>query len=112
VEDEPDFSEALAEILGLEGYAVVQASNGREGLKALAAVKGPCLVLVDMMMPVLGGYGFLEAMRADAQWSTVPVLVVTGSHLEAPPPGAMELLRKPFEIPALLAAVRRYCPPP
>ncbi len=112
VEDDPDIREALSELLGFEGYHVVTASNGQEGLDVLATLRQPCLVLLDLMMPVLTGYEFLERLRVSGVITLVPVLVLTASHVTETPAGAVGLLRKPVEMNHLLATVARYCPRP
>jgi len=60
-----------------EGYAVALAANGREALDALRA--GPAasdLILVDMLLPVLDGWGLLKALRADPALAAVPVVLL------------------------------------
>ena len=64
VEDEPTIRSNLQRLLGIEGFTVDGAENGAEALKCIAARK-PDLVLSDITMPVLDGYGLLAAMRAD-----------------------------------------------
>ncbi|MCP3139916.1 response regulator [Pyxidicoccus xibeiensis] len=109
VEDDQDIREAVAELLELEGYTVHSASNGQEGLSVLATLRQPCLILLDLMMPVLTGYEFLERLRVTGTQSLVPVLIMTASHVTEPPTGAAGLLRKPVEMTQLLAAISRYC---
>lgn len=108
VEDDPDIQESLADALSSEGYSVTQAKNGREGLDLLRHLGLPCLILLDMMMPVMDGQEFLQHMRADPVTSESTVLVITANRVTLPP-GAAELLRKPFTLTDLLAAVRRHC---
>lgn len=109
VEDDQDIREAVSELLELEGYTVASASNGQEGLNVLASLRQPCLVLLDLMMPVLTGYEFLERLRVTGTISLVPVLVLTASHVTETPAGAVGLLRKPVEMNHLLSTVARYC---
>ncbi len=109
VEDDPDIREAVAEILESEGFNVATAANGQEGLERLAELGQPCLILLDMMMPVLDGPGFLSRLEADPVRRTLPVVVVTASHVQLPP-GAARLLRKPFELSDLLALIDDLCP--
>jgi CheY-like chemotaxis protein len=109
VEDDQDIREAVAELLELEGYSVASASNGQEGLNVLASLRQPCLVLLDLMMPVLTGYEFLERLRVTGTQSLVPVLIMTASHVTELPAGATGLLRKPVEMAHLLQSVARFC---
>jgi len=109
VEDDQDIREAVSELLELEGYTVASASNGQEGLNVLASLRQPCLVLLDLMMPVLTGYEFLERLRITGTQSLVPVLIMTASHVTELPTGARGLLRKPVEMAHLLQSVARFC---
>ncbi len=110
VEDEEDIRAAVAEILEGEGFEVVIAANGREALDELKHMARPCLILLDLMMPVMNGHEFLASIRDRPRLSTVPVLVLTAVSTEAPP-GAQALLRKPFIVEELLEAVQRLCGP-
>lgn len=107
VEDEVDFREPLAEFLHEEGYHVVQARNGLHALQLLQAGVRPALVLLDMMMPIMDGPTFLRHLRAEPAWSALPVLIVSGSR---PAPGAVAVLKKPFELPVLTGLLARHCP--
>lgn len=109
VEDDPDIRDALAELLQEEGFAVATASNGREGLDRLAEVERPCLILLDIDMPVMDGREFMAQVRADPELRDCTVLIVTATR-GASPLGADGLLKKPFDIEELLGAVERYCP--
>jgi CheY-like chemotaxis protein len=112
VEDDADLRAAVAEILEGEGFEVHVAENGRDALDELGHMgRQPCLVLLDLMMPVMDGFAFMERFRADPALRQVPVVVFSAS-LKDPPEGATAMLRKPFEIPALLDAVAGYCPAP
>ena len=111
VEDDQDIREALAELLGMEGYDVVQAANGQVALQALSDMEQPCLVLLDLMMPVMDGHEFLARLSTLGVLPTLPVLVLTANRGVEAPPGTVGLMRKPMEMNDLLAAVARYCPP-
>ena len=67
VEDEAPLRNAVADILSFEGFTVLQAKNGQEGLD-LALKEHPDLILLDLMMPVMDGLTMLEKMRQDAEW--------------------------------------------
>jgi CheY-like chemotaxis protein len=109
VEDDADLRAAVADILEDEGFHVHVAENGQDALVELDHMgQRPCLVLLDLMMPVMDGFTFMERLRADPGLSQVPVVVCSASVRE-PPEGARAMLRKPFEIPALVDAVSGYC---
>lgn len=108
VEDDPNVRGLLQTLLTAEGYDVSVASDGVAGL-VQAATNRPALVLLDVMMPDLGGVRVLQELRADADLRTVPVVVVTGKA-EAVPGlrdelGEDNVFLKPFGVEALLGRV-------
>lgn len=110
IEDQPQMRKNLATILEMEDFRVVTAENGRRGVE-LATKEKPDLVICDVMMPELDGYGVLAALRADAATSTVPFVFLTakGDKLElriGMNLGADDYLTKPVSRDDLLAAVR------
>ncbi len=108
VEDDPSVRGLLQTLLSAEGYGVVTASDGLAGL-VKATSNHPSLVLLDLMMPDLGGVRVLEEMREDPELADIPVIVVTGK-IDAIP-GMRDLLGdenvflKPFAVGELLARV-------
>lgn len=82
VEDEAVTRMAMRSTLEEDGWSVVEASNGQEGLQQVADAK-PDVVIVDLNMPILDGFGFLEAVRAVPGCSNIPVLVLTGREFSA-----------------------------
>jgi len=108
VEDDPSVRGLLQTLLSAEGYEVATASDGLAGL-VKATAEPPSLVLLDLMMPDLGGVRVLEEMRDDPELADVPVIVVTGK-IDAVP-GMRDLLGednvflKPFAVGELLNRV-------
>ncbi|HTS01101.1 MAG TPA: response regulator [Thermoanaerobaculia bacterium] len=107
VDDEADFLSSLAEILEEEGYAVEKAVNGREALARLSGAPLPSVVILDLMMPVLGGGEVYAAMRADPRLVSIPVIVSTSDPAQAP--AGATFLRKPIDLGRMLETVRRLC---
>jgi CheY-like chemotaxis protein len=105
VDDDEDIRDSLAECLELEGFAVATAANGAEGLARLRDDATPSLVLLDLMMPVLDGYGFLEQQRKDPRIAQVPVLVITAGAIDRGRTGQVEVMRKPLDLGRLLAVI-------
>lgn len=99
----------MAELLESEGFDVAVAANGQEGLELLGQMDQPCLVLLDLMMPVMNGEDFLRHVREDPALRLTPVIIVTASGL-TPLPGTQGLLKKPFEMNDLFATVSAHCP--
>ena len=107
VDDEHDIRELIAEALALEGYDVSTASDGQIALEQ-AQANLPDLILLDLMMPVMSGWEFMEAQRRDPELASIPVLVVTASF-DSEVGGAAALMRKPFDLETLLPIVARLC---
>jgi CheY-like chemotaxis protein len=110
VEDDREARTYLAQLLQLEGFKVVTCSNGAEALNHLAGSVLPCLIILDLRMPVMDGTQFRSAMLRDPRLAKIPVVVVTAFE----PPAAASLsavrvFRKPFDIDALLGTVRENC---
>ena len=108
VEDDPSVRGLLQTLLSAEGYDVVTASDGLAGL-VKATSSPPALVLLDLMMPDLGGVRVLEEMREDPELADIPVIVVTGK-VDAVPGmrsllGEDNVFLKPFAVGELLARV-------
>jgi PAS domain S-box-containing protein len=82
VEDDPSVREIVRRALSLEGLKVLEASNGVEALDRLAE-SPPSLILLDLMMPELDGFGFIEELRRHDQWSRIPVVVLTAKDLSS-----------------------------
>ena len=108
VEDDPSVRGLLQTLLVAEGYEVSTASDGLGGLGAIAAA-APALVLLDLVMPDLGGARVLQELAEDPVLARIPVLVVTG-HEDAVPDmrarlGEDNVFLKPFAVAELLARV-------
>src|SRR6266540_1632212 len=117
VEDDPDTREMLSTLLSIEGFHAVGAEDGLEGLHLLRTVKHgapdvPCLILLDLMMPRLGGHEFRRAQLGDPTVANVPVAVMSSAvDLEERTKalGAVAAVAKPIDFDLLLTVVRRYC---
>jgi two-component system chemotaxis response regulator CheY len=105
VEDDFSIRETLVEVLELVDYKVVTASNGKEGIEKLQQGLKPCLVLLDMMMPVMGGREFLNKMSEDAVLSPIPVVVVSATANCDELEGAKCFMKKPVDLNQLLRTV-------
>lgn len=113
VEDDPAIRTVLAEVLGDEGYGVVTAPHGAAALICLEQTR-PCLILLDLMMPVMDGFVFRAIQREMPHYASIPVIVLsafaatveTAAMLDAAP-----YLCKPVQLDRLVATVERYCAP-
>jgi CheY-like chemotaxis protein len=117
VEDDPETREMLRQLLAMEGFHTVAAEDGLEALHLLRIVRhrapeAPCLVLLDLKMPRLGGNEFRRAQLGDPTVANVPIAVMSGAYdLEqrAQAMGAVATLPKPLNVDQLIRVVRRYC---
>lgn len=110
VDDHTDTREFVCELLRTEGYAVSEAENGKVALELLVAQaeRVPCLIILDLEMPVLTGWEFLVVIRDHHRLSHIPVLVTSGSKVrldELPRSSVVGFLRKPYALDELLAKV-------
>jgi CheY-like chemotaxis protein len=104
VDDDEAIREVIAEVLRDEGYGVVTASNGLEALEALGRIAHPGLVLLDLMMPVMSGWEFLEHVRESDELRSVPIVVISAMSA----PGVSAHLRKPVDLERLLGTVEHF----
>jgi CheY-like chemotaxis protein len=105
VDDDLDIREILAETLGDRGFSVMTAANGLEALRVLRrTAAAPSAILLDLMMPVMDGYGFMEQLEHDPELADIPVAIITAGHGvdEARLAGARSIIRKPIDMPKLL----------
>jgi CheY-like chemotaxis protein len=111
VEDDRDTREMLGRFLELEGFAVRTAENGQRALEALRTDGTACVILLDLMMPVMNGWEFREAQSSDPRFSKIPVVVVTaaGARDDIPAINADGWLSKPVDFDRLLATIDPLC---
>ncbi len=112
VDDQADSREMLAEYLSSAGYPVVQAANGEQALHHIVSNQAdtPCLIILDLDMPVMSGWEFLAIARQYRRLSQIPVVISSGSqeHLEAFQHDAVAAcFQKPVDLEALLDKVKQ-----
>ena len=110
VEDDVDTRDMLGRFLELEGFNVEVASNGKQALERLNAGVHPCVILLDLMMPVMDGWQFRRAQARDKQLAEIPVIVVSAAGRERiSEVDADAYLSKPVDLEQLLDRVNQYC---
>jgi len=111
VDDDEATREMLRYLVTSTGCTAVTAANGLEALEYLGrAASPPCLILLDLMMPVMDGCALDRKLAADARLSLIPVIVITAFRDRAPGlERRLEIIQKPFEIDEVLNFVKRYC---
>lgn len=111
VDDDPDIRDTIADVLGDEGYPVELASNGREALDVLGTGEAkPGLILLDLMMPELDGWGFMAEVEKVPRLAAIPVIVFSAHSVNAEAVSALKVrgfLRKPLRLHELLELVGR-----
>jgi len=114
IDDDPDCLEVVSDALALSGYGVITASNGREALRALECDPKPALILLDLMMPVMDGWQFLEERNRRASLTQIPVALLSGERdldKRARSLGVAGSIPKPAELDQLLSVVERLVGP-
>jgi CheY-like chemotaxis protein len=112
VDDNDDARDLVGTVLRHDGYEVREAENGQDALDQLEAMaEPPCLLLLDMMMPVMGGEELLEILSKRHEYSSLPVVVLSAGGTPAQARKATVFMRKPTDIGTLRTIVRAICEP-
>jgi CheY-like chemotaxis protein len=113
IEDDSDIRELMNQALLFENYPVATAEHGLEALGKLRATVGtaqlPGLILLDLMLPVMDGWNFIEECLKDPALASIPIVVISASNREARGKNIVGYLRKPIDLEDLFALVRKYC---
>jgi len=109
VEDDRDIRESLKDALEAENFSVVTACNGREALDALRSDLRPCLILLDLMMPIMGGVEFIDRLDVDLHLECIPVFVISAIADRSNSARATGYIKKPADLDVILATAHRYC---
>jgi CheY-like chemotaxis protein len=113
VEDDADIRGAIAEVLTDGNYRALEASNGADALDELrAAAPHPCVILLDVMMPVMDGKEFRSVQRDDEALREIPVVVLSAhddATVLAEQMEAAGFLKKPVDLVTLLQTVEQFC---
>jgi CheY-like chemotaxis protein len=111
IDDQTEVLKNTRQILEFEGYEALAAEDGLAGLE-IAKHRQPTLIICDVAMPELDGFGFLEALKADPVTASIPVILISGIHDVAfvnrgRALGAVSYLFKPFTLHELLSHVNK-----
>ena len=113
VEDDPDIRLSIVEFLEECGHHALGAENGQDALEMLRTAETvPCLIFLDLMMPLMDGETFRRAMLEEPTWAAIPVILMSAYRDVAERAERMgaEHLVKPVGVDDLLRATRRHCP--
>jgi len=108
-DDDADIRDALSDLLEDLGHSIATAAHGREALDHIAAGNWPCAILLDWLMPTMGGNEFLDERERSPALRDIPVFVISGTHVPIGDPRIAGWLTKPFDVPALVALLGRVC---
>ena len=110
LDDEDEILETLRMALEMFGYSVITVRNGQQGLDALKTMEIPCLIILDLMMPVMNGIEFAKILRQEPRYAKVPIIVISAFPERAKAiPDIAELMEKPMDFDLLLKVAGRYC---
>ena len=113
VEDDDDIRSSLKFVLDYANYRVLTAADGAEALKLLDGLNdSPCLVLLDLMMPVMDGWDLCDEMRGDKRWRDIPIYVLSGVSNIGEETRQLDVdgyLKKPFGVGDVVDIASRYC---
>ncbi len=113
VDDDPAFRDGLRVLLETKGHAATTAANGAEALAALRAGLRPCLIVLDLMMPVQNGIQFREEQRRDPRIADIPVVILSArSDSEQYVPlleAVTHMSKSPLDTDAFMTVVRQHC---
>jgi DNA-binding response OmpR family regulator len=113
VDDDPAIRGLVADALRLEGYAVDLAAHGREALEALRA-RRPATIVLDLMMPIMDGFSFIEACRRENLCTDVPIVVISAVQEAIRRIQSVSVhacIAKPFDLDDLVRTVGQYARP-
>jgi CheY-like chemotaxis protein len=113
VDDHADIRDGMRQLLEAEGYGVETAGNGREALALLFAGLRPCVIVMDISMPVMNGFEFRQEQLKHPEIADIPFIAYSaivdlkrhGQHLQA-----AGYLEKPVELQHMLHIIRQHCP--
>jgi two-component system cell cycle response regulator DivK len=112
VEDQEDNRQILRDLLGAGDYEMIEAENGQEALDVMAK-RRPDLILMDIQLPIMDGYEATRRIKANPEWKSIPIIVVTsyalsGDAEKARAAGCDDYVTKPYSPRQLLAKIREY----
>ncbi len=107
IDDDETVRNTLIEVLEKEHYTVFAASNGQEGIEVLEKIPRPCLILLDLMMPIMDGWEFLDFRENDRLISKIPVVVISAFSEQAKKIKVNAFLKKPIDLKRLLETLKK-----
>lgn len=110
IDDDPAIRQTFQDVLEIYGYDVLTAEDGNAGILGLSKMETPpCLILLDLMMPGMNGWGFLDFQRMNPVFSKIPVIICSAYEESAKSVRAHNILPKPVHLDDLVGMVRSFC---
>jgi len=109
VDDDEGLRSMIIEFLEIEGFKAQPAMNGKDALQIINSGFRPCLVLLDLMMPVMNGMEFLKNVQQNSDLASLKILVVSANASDSNTQGAIGYVTKPVDLDFLLKTVQTYC---
>lgn len=110
IDDDPAIRQTMKDVLEIYGYQVLTASEGQEGIEVLTSMKvPPRVILLDLMMPGMNGWGFLDFQKDHPIFSRIPVVLCSAYEESAKSIGTEPVLIKPVQLNSLTSAIRAFC---
>jgi DNA-binding response OmpR family regulator len=115
IEDDDSIREMIQYALEAEGYKVLGAADGQAGMQILHSTQKPCLILLDLMLPIMNGWEVLDELRGDAgnMLATIPVVITSaaGDRAATAAERVDGYIKKPINLQLLLDSVKKFCGP-
>jgi CheY-like chemotaxis protein len=110
IEDDDAIRRSMQDVLELQGYRAVGASDGQEAINFLKDSRElPCVILLDMMMAGMNGWQFLDFQRNSEEFRDVPVIICSALSETAKSIKPAAIIPKPVQLRTLISAVRNFC---
>lgn len=110
IDDDPAICQTMKDVLEIYGYNVITATDGVDGIVKIKEMKSnlPCLIILDLMMPKMNGWGFLDFHKSIPALSSVPVVICSAYESSARVMNNPVLV-KPVQLNSLVGAVKAFC---
>jgi CheY-like chemotaxis protein len=110
IEDDEAVRQSMQDCLEIQGYEPIVATNGQEDIDRLSALDSkPCVILLDMMMPGMNGWQFLDYQRNHGDLAAIPVVICSAFKESAKSVHPSAVLPKPLELKKLVQTVKSFC---
>lgn len=110
IDDDEAVRQSMKDVLEIKGYEVYTAADGKLAAELLGDLPAnPCVILLDMMMPGMNGWEFLDFQRSAPKFSGIPVIVCSAFAATAKTVNADAIVPKPVELKTLVRAVESFC---